>query len=159
MLHGALCQSDIITVNTSVKDREIHAGAEILTMRPLGKSIDSPHLQIDIVRPNKRYEYDYARMKPFLTAKGRTMISRIIEKNLKNVVRCHTDGIILKKRIKKSTPLGTVIGDLKYEGKSKKCKIINAVSYSGFDDEEIDIFKQLAKEKEIAETFATSFNK
>jgi hypothetical protein len=69
------------------------------------------------------YEYDFARILPFLVAKGRYMTSKIIEKQVDSVRWVHTDGFIMSEPI--DYKLGSDIGDLKYEGKAKKCIIKN----------------------------------
>ena len=129
-LHGALCQSDKTTINTS-KNEIVYEDKEIMSMRPMGNNLDdmfSEKLKMDVYKKDKFYECDYARIKPFLVAKGRYMISKIIEKNLDNVVHCHTDGIILKNPIDSNQKLGNDIGDLNFECEGQ-CVIKNATDF------------------------------
>jgi hypothetical protein len=52
---------------------------------------------IKYIPDNKKYfETNYARIKPFLLAKGRYMISSMIEPHNKHVIRSHTDSILSK---------------------------------------------------------------
>lgn len=154
VMPGALCKQDIMKINSQQADKknemmEIHDDKEILTIMPLGKDINSTSQVFETVRKSKRYETNFARLKPFLVAKGRYMISKIIEKNLENVVYCHTDGIVLKKRVK-DVKLGSDIGELKFEEKSKKCEIINGVTKKGFAKNNIDVFEKLKQQHDLA---------
>ena len=45
------------------------------------------------------YEYDFARILPFLVAKGRCTTSKFIEKQVDAVKYMHTDGWIMSERI------------------------------------------------------------
>jgi hypothetical protein len=75
----------------------------------------------------------FARMKPFILAKGRYMISKVIEKNLdKNIVHCHTDGLVMERKISMEgtkAKLGAELGDLKYCGYDENCIIHNTCHY------------------------------
>jgi hypothetical protein len=147
-LWGALCQSNKIKLFTD----EIKENRTILKMLPDGDDIDAclNSKKYITLQPHERaYEYNYARIKPFLVAKGRYMISQIIEKNLNNCVRVHTDGILLKHKIKDVT-LGNNIGELKYEGLSLDCQIYNSNIYDGHfyvDKNEFYVEQQERKNK------------
>ena len=57
---------------------------------------------------------DFARIYPFITARGRQLISDIIATDKDNVVRVVTDGIISKTKL--DIDYGTNLGDFRYEG-------------------------------------------
>ena len=56
------------------------------------------------------------------------MIAKIINLNIDDVVRCHTDGIICNNEIT-TIKIGNDLGELKFEG-TGICKINNANTYS-----------------------------
>ena len=92
---------------------------------------DAKSFNAVVAKKEKRYETNWARMEPFIVASGRLNISNMILPNIENVVRCHTDGIILKKPIA-NVKLGSDIGDLKFEGLGT-CHIINSKDFK-FND-------------------------
>ena len=154
VMAGALCKQDIMEINSHQSDKknemlEIFDDKEILSIMPLGNNINSVSQVFETIRKSKRYETNFARMKPFLVAKGRYMISKIIEKNLENVVYCHTDGIVLKKRAK-DVIIGSNIGELKFEEKSKKCEIVNGVTKKGFTKTTVDVIEKLKQQHNLA---------
>lgn len=118
-LWGAMCQTNVMKIS----DNTIHAGKEILTITPNGNgnNIFETYLKSCF------YETNYARLKPFLMSYGRHKISTIILPNIDNILRTHTDGIILKEPIK-NIKCGTELGDLKFEEKGLII-IKNANSY------------------------------
>ena len=115
ILWGALCQR---RVDKSIwydpkEDKEhildfeheiIHIGTHV-----------SGKVKLDYAHSDKQFETDFARISPFITARGRTLISDIIATDKDNVVRCVTDGIISKTKM--NIKYGNDIGDMKYEGK------------------------------------------
>ena len=118
-LWGALTQTNVMTVSDVV-----HAGKEVLTITPTNNG----KLTVETVVKDKYYETNFARLKPFLLSYGRVMIAKIINKNIDDVVRCHTDGIICTKEIT-NIEIGNDLGQLKFEG-TGICKIKNANTYS-----------------------------
>ena len=95
-----------------------------LLINPIDFVDDAKSFNAVVAKKEKRYETNWARMEPFIVASGRLKISNMILPNIENVVRCHTDGIILKKPIA-NVKLGSDIGDLKFE-ESGTCHIINS---------------------------------
>jgi len=147
-LWGMLSQIDILTINTK-SSPIINENKEILTFLPVGPVDNVSHLLVDICKPSKRYETDFARIKPFLVAKGRYVISKVIEKNLDNVVYVHTDSVILTKPIK-DVKLGSNIGELKFEEFVEECEIINGNTKKGFTYNKEQIITKLNKQLELA---------
>jgi hypothetical protein len=118
-LWGALTQTNVMSISNGV----VHDNKEILTITPTN---DGGLIFGTAVKDNY-YETNFARIKPFLLSYGRTMIAKIILKNLDTVVRCHTDGIICSKRIT-NIEFGNNLGNLKEEGKGD-CTITNSNTY------------------------------
>jgi hypothetical protein len=127
-LWGALTQT-----NKSYRHDEVYANKEVLTLMPMGDDINFDGLKIGVVNKDNFYETDFARIKPFLLSYGRCKTANIIMNNLDNIVRVHTDGIILKRPIDKNQKLGNGLGDLKYEGCSY-CEILNSNNYIWMQD-------------------------
>jgi len=113
-----------------ISDNKIYGDKSIVSITP-GKN--GKH-RVETVKMDKYYQLPYARIKPFLFSYGRHIIAKIICKNLDNVLRCHTDGILLKEPIK-DVQLGTDLGDLKFEGVGY-CEIYNYTQYEWIKDEE-----------------------
>ena len=59
------------------------------------------------------FEHSYARIKPFILSKGRSIISKISEPFLNKIVRCHTDGFYSMEKL--PIKIGHSIGDIKYK--------------------------------------------
>lgn len=76
---------------------------------------------------HKPYKTNYARLKPFLLAKGRDIMANTLRQvtgnNIADVVYCHTDGFITK--TKPDVHYGTTLGAIRNEGFSDQCSIIN----------------------------------
>ncbi len=71
-----------------------------------------------VVNPNAYFEYNLARIKPFLLAKARKKLSEVMQPYINKIVYAHTDGFIIKEKINIKT--GNNIGELKYEGYNEK---------------------------------------
>ena len=124
-LWGSLCESDKLTVCTNKNNiTEIYDNREVLTMCP----DDNGDTVIQFSKNEKRFKTDYARLKPFLLAKGRFMISKIYASDVDDMVRIHTDGIMMSKKINYQT--GFDIGNLRYEGYSERIEILNKTRYT-----------------------------
>ena len=119
-LWGGLCKINIMTTD-SIKHSVIQNNVDLITIGLA--DIDSDVLIMDTVIKDKFYLNSFARIKPFITAKARYMISKLIEKNIDNLVYCHTDSMVLKNKIHKSVKLGNDLGDLKSEGFCSNCII------------------------------------
>jgi hypothetical protein len=63
---------------------------------------DCVKMTFDVVDTNNPYSTPYARLKPFMTSYARNFVGTTIMNNnvLKNVIRIHTDGIILSEKHK-----------------------------------------------------------
>lgn len=118
-LWGALCQTDTTNFKKSI-DEEVtvfdHNDLESLM-------ISGDRLIYGVVDRMNRFSTPYARMKPFLLAKGRVKISRIMAPYVDHIHRSHTDSLLsdIELPIKKSMK----IGELKFEKHYTNCMVIN----------------------------------
>lgn len=132
ILWGELCSTDVkpyyVTENqkkVSVDNRYIHS------IQP----ISDETIKIETTYYNKIFNTDFARIKPFLLAQGRSLLIKVIQPNIDYVKRCHTDGFFTTKEITelpKTAPgcaFGNNLGQLKYEGYYKNSEIIHPNSY------------------------------
>ena len=71
---------------------------------------------------NAQYKSGFARLKPFLIARGRSNISKIMYPYKETVMRCHTDGFICSER-PEGIITGMSLGDLVDEGMKTLIKI------------------------------------
>jgi len=83
----------------------------------------SGKIKIDCAHSDKQFVTDFARFSPFITARGRQLISDIIATDKDNVVRVVTDGIISKTKL--DIKYGTDMGMMKYEGYSDNVEIVH----------------------------------
>ena len=68
--------------------------------KPTFKPFDDNNTIIKYCYYDKIYKYGWARIMPFILAKGRSMISKIIEPYHDIAIRCHTDGVLFKEEPK-----------------------------------------------------------
>lgn len=143
---GALCQTNVLTLTLTPNNKSInHDKWNIRNFKPC----DNGNCIVDLVNRDKPYETNFARIKPFIMAKSRYMLSKVIEQNINKVVWAHTDGVILTEPISEDTKIGSNIGDLKFDG-SNVCKIKNATSFKFDDDDEPDLFAEMKTQKKLA---------
>ncbi len=126
ILWGALAQrkikKDIVEPNTEL----IFAFDEdIISI----KNCRTGNLKIESVSANDSFMTNYARFAPFITARGKHLITDIIATDKDNIVRCVTDGIISKTKLDIAT--GDIIGELKYEGYCPNITIKHLYSVDG----------------------------
>ena len=118
ILWGALVQQKPITLRQipgTICD--ISDNKDILR---IDENSDSSY-SVKIISRNAVFQTSFARMKPFLLAKGRQNLMRVIKPNYENIYRAHTDGIYCSKEI--THKLGYKIGDLKHEKHITQCSI------------------------------------
>ena len=76
------------------------------------------------------YKTHYARINPFLLGYARVNMHKTFAKvGYDNVLYSHTDSVILKVNVSSKFKISFKIGEWKYEGYNKKCKIHNKNSY------------------------------
>lgn len=124
ILWGALSQKDVIKKDVRKHSKTILTIPENaqFTIRP--SLHDENQSLVQYIRNDKRYKTNFARICPFLIAKGRFDISKIMEPYKENLVRCHTDGFILTEE-GTNLRLGDDLGDLVFEEYNQHIQIIN----------------------------------
>ena len=120
-LWGALGESNLKTIPYNIfEEDDLHGNNQVVEM--IATNEEGTEGFQKVVDPDKYFEYDLARIKPFLLAKGRKKISETIKPYVNNLLYAHTDSLIVDKPIDIKT--GTNIGDLMYEGycENFRCK-------------------------------------
>ena len=93
-LWGKLCSKKTKLINNS--EEEIEMNAWDLIQR---SDVSSNIYEVKKIDKDKIFQYDYARMLPFILSKGRRFLYMRIKDNLENVIYVHTDGFITSKKI------------------------------------------------------------
>lgn len=133
IIWGALCERIQFKKMHSV-DEVCDVDGEVISLTPIGSYDDPQHYISRTHKVGEVFNTPFARLGPFLLARARAMISRIIEPHINTIVRVHTDGFISTKELtfsrtnKKtidSVKIGTHLGDLKYEGYCNSLHIMN----------------------------------
>ena len=127
ILWGALSQRKI-TRNVIIPTSEfvIDYEQDIVSI----KNCHNGKLEIKSVHRDSQFETDYARFAPFITSRGRELITNIIDKDAsRDIVRCVTDGFITKTKL--AIKSGSGLGDLRYEGRCDNIKINHLYSVEG----------------------------
>ena len=115
-----------VVINESDEEGyELYEGNKIKHIIP----VDDEHDTI-IHTKRKAFRFPYARMKPFMLAKGREKILNICDKYMDDIVRIHTDGFYVKRKID-DIKLGTELGELKYEGFCPVYHVNNVIHCTG----------------------------
>lgn len=123
VLWGALCRKNIVSKFLNKEEYyDLPVDQKLLKTINFGNN----HVTLKSLKLDTQYITDFARLGPFLLSRCRCMMSRIIERNIDNVVRVHTDGFISTKKMKfkrqdnncpiDQVKLGTDLGDIKFEG-------------------------------------------
>ena len=113
-LWGALCETNEkrnIINKDSLDEFDIPKNYKVVQIKP---SRNKNQIILDIANNDHFYKNNYARLKPFLIAKGRSVISNLMFPHKEFIKRCHTDGFISSKKLDIKT--GNKLGDLVYEG-------------------------------------------
>lgn len=127
ILWGALCKkrTRIYIDSNNTKDN-ISVDEDIRDIYPLPDN----KTFIKTIYFNKMYQFNFARLGPFLLAKGRATISEKMKPNIDKIKWVHTDGFISCEQL--DYKLGSEMGDLKLEGETQECEIINCTKVLGF---------------------------
>lgn len=128
MLWGALSQVKYIKKIVKKGDKHnIISDIDTLRLRPAYNEEGTKVEEID--NSTAFYKTPFARLCPFLIAKGRVVISDIMEPFIEKVVMCHTDGFIVNTKIDIKT--GDKMGELKYIGYCRDCEVVNKIKVNG----------------------------
>jgi hypothetical protein len=128
-LHGFLSKSNEMDYILDV-NHPIGEGVIIKEALPLGGLDEPRRIRVTTMKKERVFDYGYARLKPFVSAKARAQMSNIVFDNIDNVKRVYVDGIITTKRLK-NEKFGSEMGEIKYEGKCKNCEILNSRDVKG----------------------------
>lgn len=129
ILWGLLCKKNVLKLKACQGTLlEVYADNKIQKITPIG-DIENENYSVKVCKYGVKFENNFARISPFLLAKGRYMISKLIEPYENMIVRSHTDSMISKKPL--PVQIGDSLGDLKYEGYCKNLEIINSAKIIG----------------------------
>lgn len=122
ILWGALCELNRMT-------HEFELGKTDFNVRDNQSMTDIRQLtngqyKMSYVPNDKMFETNYARIAPFILARGRYLLSKVVTPFIEDVVFLHTDGFITK--TKQNLKYGLNLGDIRYEGYNPNFWIKNA---------------------------------
>lgn len=123
-LWGKLSQTNYIPVKADSKNEqttEIYDDREIVQFIPIDENVT----EIRLVKQNNYFETDFARIKPFIIARGRARISQFMEPYLDTITHCHTDGFLSTKKL--DIISDNSLGNVKYEGCCKNAHVKNCI--------------------------------
>ena len=133
VLWGALCQSETHTAYEN-EEGNINLDYDDNIFGMITKEDGNSYPMF--VKQSKQFKTKYARLAPFLTSAGRSMISKYISDNfddISDVKRIHTDGLLTitkPKEIKNKYDPTLKIGDMVNEGVNPQVKIIHLNLFS-----------------------------
>jgi len=128
VLWGALCQKNLFKKYQHEDDEEIF---DIKTQSSIYSICPKNNKQylVEYVKNNNVYETNFARILPFVLARGRQIIRKHMKNHMNDVLRCHTDGWITK--TKQDIKTGSNMGDIKYVGYCDDVTIENNITVEG----------------------------
>lgn len=125
-LWGALIRiNKFVKIVDQDEDFEIYDTNKVIEY----EQIHGNKIKLTLVNQNKMFATNYARLKPFLLAKGRVKISEYIEPYVDHVYRCHTDSMVSD--IKLPLEYSMKLGGIKYDGYYPNCVIKNCAAPKG----------------------------
>jgi len=136
LLWGVLCERNKTSKFIFKEDNyDVPLDMKCISMKRIGKN-----LSIKMINMNNQFSTGFARLGPFLASRVRCMMSRVIEKDIDNIVRVYIDGIISTQELKfkkenarrlDNVKISTDLGDLKYEGYNPNIHIHNRQRVDG----------------------------
>jgi hypothetical protein len=136
-LWGSLCEGKTKTkkiLKTQTEDFVIPANADIVSIIEHKGSVNEKQL-CEYKTRNDQFVTDYARLKPFLLARGRHLLFRLGYEQRDSIKRMHTDSLYMSEEYKDKTKIGNALGKLKYCGYAENAEVKNATSkVTGFDN-------------------------
>ncbi len=125
VLWGKLIQANIVKLKfNSNTTSKVFANEEPMMICPMDDGY-----AVELIKSAKRFETNFARIKPFMFAAGRMRMTHFLDGNEQNLIYSHTDGFVLTKRIITNeineTKMGNELGMLKYEGKCNNIVVKN----------------------------------
>jgi hypothetical protein len=124
VLWGALCQKNLIKHFVHNDNVPEYKGKiyDITSLSNPEDENEGSSFQFRTIDTDVQYKTNYARIAPFLLARGRAILGETLLPNIDHIVRVHTDGFASTKKLQVET--GTELNCLKYEGK-QHCRIQN----------------------------------
>lgn len=126
-LWGALCGKARIKITFTDDGQNVNIDDDwtIVEMGPVSEN----KYRINYVENETYFKTNFARMKPFLLAKGRFTIINMMLPYTDAIKRVHTDGFISSRKVKLQS--SDTFGSLKYEGYCPNAKITNMRKATG----------------------------
>ena len=127
-LWGKLCEKKLIKKTLNINDTNIHEiypGKKIIGLIPFGNN----GVVITLSENSTVYKTDFARIGPFLLARGRYIMGEMIDPHASHIRYLHTDGFISDCKLDIET--GEDIGDLRYEGYCEEVNIVGLTKKYG----------------------------
>ena len=122
-LWGVLSKCDKMKVTFDLtKGFELHKGKEYIELTPSGNR-NGNIMKATIVSKDNFFDTDFARIKPFVLAKGRYILKKKALPFIKNIKYMHTDSMITD--IKLNIETGDDLGELQYKGSNENINIVN----------------------------------
>jgi hypothetical protein len=113
-LWGALSEHNFKTVRYDMKkDFDFTFTEDDIILKEGFTGLGSKY-RIDYVKKDRIFKYNWARVKVFMIAKGRELISKLIEKNFDHIHRVNTDGFLSD--VPLDVDVGSEMGKLRYDG-------------------------------------------
>ena len=131
-LWGYLCETEKTLTYAGLKERVDIETGNVLNMLPCDNDDDFHRVESSKTHKMVEFKTKFARLKPFLLAKGRMRLGDIAVNNLDNIVYMHTDCIVLKNKIDNKN-ICNVKDEIGYLKKKKGSMIIvNITNYDFF---------------------------
>jgi hypothetical protein len=130
ILWGVLCEKRTVELmyHSDMDNEVVIDDDEIITsMKPC--LFNPNRTLITIQKVNSYYKTDWARIAPFILAKGRQLLSQTIEPYQDSIKWMHTDGFISSEEL--PLKLGSNLGDIKFEGFCDNCTVLNKLYVKG----------------------------
>jgi hypothetical protein len=124
ILWGSLSEMNKMTktLDLTLKEQDFNL-SENRSIKSI-KQLTPDKFLVQYVSNGNLYQTNFARIAPFLLARGRFLVSKTITPFVEDIVYIHTDGFITKKR--PNIQYGTDLGDIRNEGYCMECEVINA---------------------------------
>jgi hypothetical protein len=120
-LWGVLCKKNIIKRN-SIKKKIILTDELLVGIQPIDGN--GENVNVEYMKKNNYYKYEYARIGVFLTSLNRLKMVKLLYPHTKNIFRAHTDGFVCNEPL--NLDIGDGLGQWKLEKNNEPCVIKNS---------------------------------
>jgi hypothetical protein len=128
-LWGALCERQL--TKKYIKETDVYEIDDNFRLKSIKSSLyNDDELIVKTQHNHKMFKFPYARLFPYLLAKGRYLMSTLMRPFIEHVIRCHTDGFtcsIYPENIKLSNDLGGLV----YEKRCEKFVVNSCNDFQG----------------------------